>query len=239
MKIFASGSCRLVTTINNGYNKVQPIHSMFMNFKGINFLGKLHNTKQHIQFIRFIKGEIEIPDDILSKFLTSYKGGGGCESSDLLTVKKDSIKNQFDECDWYIFEICSIKLYRNNGFEVQKELTNDFKHSQQSETELMEDLRMIRKMIPSHKNILFQVHFRPNIINDNNPSIDSREMIYKTVETFCKNREKTYLYDPSLLLKENNKLYDGNVHFHNSGHKASFNYIYEHFISRGTAARPT
>ena len=71
MKIFYSGSCRLVTTINNGFNKVVPIHSMFHNFVGINFLGKLHNTKQHIQFI---KDEIILPDDILSKFLTSYGG---------------------------------------------------------------------------------------------------------------------------------------------------------------------
>ena len=45
---------------------------MFYNFKGINFLGKLHNTKQHIQFIKFIKGEIELPNNILECFLTSF-----------------------------------------------------------------------------------------------------------------------------------------------------------------------
>jgi hypothetical protein len=72
MVLFLSGSCRLLTTINNGYNKINPIHSMFFNFKGINFLGKLHNTKQHIQFIKFIKDEIKLPDNILSKFSTSY-----------------------------------------------------------------------------------------------------------------------------------------------------------------------
>ena len=41
---------------------------MFYNFTGINFLGKLHNTKQHIQFIKFIKDEITLPDDILKNF---------------------------------------------------------------------------------------------------------------------------------------------------------------------------
>ena len=71
MKIFASGSCRLVTTINNGRGKVIPIHSLFTNFAGVNFLGKLHNTKQHIQFIKFIKDEITLPNDILSKFLVN------------------------------------------------------------------------------------------------------------------------------------------------------------------------
>ena len=99
MKIFSSGSCRLVTTINNGYDKVVPIHSMFCNFVGINFLGKLHNTKQHIQFIKFIKDEIILPDDILSKFLTSYSNINGCEDKTLLPLKKDNIKKQFNECE--------------------------------------------------------------------------------------------------------------------------------------------
>ena len=44
MYVFASGSCRLLTSINNGYSKIIPIHSMFYNFTGINFMGKLHNT---------------------------------------------------------------------------------------------------------------------------------------------------------------------------------------------------
>jgi len=122
MKIFSSGSCRLVTTINNGYGKVVPIHSMFHNFVGINFLGKLHNTKQHIQFI---KDEIILPYDILSKFLTSYGGYSGnfssCEDKTLLPLKKDNIKKQFDECEWYLFEICSLKLYKNKGFEITNE----------------------------------------------------------------------------------------------------------------------
>ena len=56
-KIFASGSCRLLTTINNGRNKLIPIHSMYSNFIGTNFLGKFHNTKQHIQFIEWILGK--------------------------------------------------------------------------------------------------------------------------------------------------------------------------------------
>lgn len=91
-KIFCSGSCRLLTTINNGNYKVVPIHSMFYNFVGINFLGKLHNTKQHIQFIKFIKDEIILPNDILIKFLTSYGGINGnfkdCEDVSLVQLKK-------------------------------------------------------------------------------------------------------------------------------------------------------
>jgi hypothetical protein len=233
MKLFASGSCRLVTTINNGYNKVVPIHSMFDNFVGINFLGKLHNTKQHIQFIKFIKDDIILPNDILSKFLTSYSNFDGCENKLLLPDKKKCIKNQFDECEWYLFEICSLKLYTNNGFEVQYELTNDYNYILQKEEELLEDLHTIRELIPLNKKIIFQVHFRPNIIyNDTNKTIDNREVIYNVINKFCKKNINTYIYDPSILLQQNYSFFDGDTHFTNSGHIESFNYIYNNYITK-------
>ena len=231
MKIFASGSCRLVSTINNGHDKVVPIHSMFYNFVGVNFLGKLHNTKQHIQFIKFIKDEITLPNDILSKYLTSYWGNSECEDISLLPIKKKNIKNQFDECEWYLFEICSLKLYKNNGFEVHYELTNEYECILQTEEELLEDLQVIRHLIPSNKKILFQVHFRPNIIyNDNNKTIEKREIIYNSITKFCEKNENTFIYDPSILIQSNHSLFDGDTHFTYNGHIESFNYIYNNYL---------
>jgi hypothetical protein len=235
MKIFSSGSCRLVTTINNGFDKVVPIHSMFYNFVGINFLGKLHNTKQHIQFIKFIKDEIILPDDILSKFLTSYGGfrgdSFGCEDKTLLPLKKDNIKRQFDECEWYLFEICSLKLYKNNGFEVQYEVTDEYNYILQTEEELLEDLQVIRQLIPFNKKILFQVHFRPNIIyNDSSKTIEKREVIYNLINKFCEKNENTFIYDPSILIQTNHSLFDGDTHFTGNGHIESFNYIYNNYL---------
>jgi len=231
IKVFSSGSCRLVTTINNGYNKVIPIHSMFDNFIGINFLGKLHNTKQHIQFIKFIKDEIILPDDILPKFLTSYADLCGCEDKSLLPIKKENIKNEFDKCEWYIFEICSLKLYKNNGFEVQYELTNEYEYVLQTEEELLEDLNTIRELIPQDKKILFQTHFRPNIIyNDNTKTIEKREIIFNIVNKFCYQNKNTYIYDPSILLQTNNHFFDGDIHFNHFAYIENFNYIYNNYI---------
>ena len=228
MKIFSSGSCRLVTTISNGYNKVIPIHSMFHNFVGINFLGKLHNTKQHFQFI---KDEITLSNDILSKFLTSYSNIVDSEDKSLLPLKKDNIKKQFDECEWYLFEICSLKLYKNNGFDVQFELTNEYNNILQTEEELLEDLQVIRQLIPLNKKILFQVHFRPNIIyNDSNKTIEKREVLYNLINKFCEKNENTFIYDPSILITTNHSLFDGDTHFTNSGHIESFNYIYNNYL---------
>jgi len=232
MKIFASGSCRLLTVISNGHNKVTPIHSMYYNFVGANFLGKFHNTKQHIQFIKFIMDEIILPLDILSSFFTSYSCLQGIEDMSLLPEKKENIKTQFLECEWYLFEICSLKLYKNNGFEVQHELTNNYENILQTDKELLEDLHTIRKMIPANKKILFQVHFRPNIIYNNTANtIENREKIYIIIKNFCEENINTYIYDPSFLLQSNNSLFDGDTHFAFNGFIESFNYIYNNYLN--------
>jgi hypothetical protein len=235
MKVFASGSCRLVTTINSGYGLITPIHSMFYNFTGINFLGKLHNSKQHIQFIKFLKGELFIPADILPSFLTSFNvkpRGFVCDKMDILPLKIENIRKQFDECDWYIFEISSLKLFKRNGFEVMIELINNYDYSLQTENELMNDLIEIRKMIPLHKKILFQTHIRPNIIyNDKSKIINNREQIYNIVNEFCNNNHNCYLYDPSILLNKNHSLFDGDTHFTQEGHRAIFHNMYQNYLS--------
>lgn len=242
-KVFISGSCRLVTTINNGRGKINPIHSMFHNFVGINFLGKLHNTKQHIQFIKWINDEIELPLDILSSFLTLYGIYGDSKaretyviSPQLLnenTIKKKNIKDAFNNCDYYIFEICSLKLYEKNGYQVQFELTDHYNCLIQSETDLYNDLQILQGLIPKGKKIIFQIHFRPNIIyNDPSKAIDKREIIYNVVSNFCNTHENVYLYDPSVLLSTDKSLYDGETHFNSRGHEISFNYIYDNFIQK-------
>ena len=62
-KIFISGSCRLLSSFGYEYNnKVYALNSMDHNFIGNNFMGKLHDIEQHIQFIKYLKNEITIPN---------------------------------------------------------------------------------------------------------------------------------------------------------------------------------
>jgi len=233
MKIFSSGSCRLIETLDTGYDKVIPIHSKCKGFIGINFLGKLHNIKQHIQFIKFIKDEITIPNNILEKFLTSYSNFQESQYRLLAPIMLNNIKKQFDECDWYCFEICSLKLYKNNGFEVQYELTNEYNCILQTKEELLEDLQIIRELIPLNKKILFQVNFRPNIIyNDDSKTIEKREILYEIINNFCENNKNTFIYDPSILLQTDHSLFDGDNHFYDNGHLANFNYIYDNYFNK-------
>lgn len=236
--VFASGSCRLLTVIRDGRGKVNSLHSMIRNYTGPNFLGKLHNTRQHIQFLRWIRGDITIPDDILSQFLVVHSSCKYARMREGPTPPEKRlrnitmIKNGFDACDVYIFEICSMKLYQLQNYEVQCEiLTSEVEPVIQTVEELLEDLHTICSMIPSGKPIIFQCHFRPNVIyNDESKIIVNRERIYHTLKEFCSTHDNVFLYDPSELLLANKRLFDGEIHLTRSGLIASFNHINNKYI---------
>ena len=155
------------------------------------------------------------------------------EPLDLNPIKKDNIRNAFRDCEYYMFEICSLKLYERNGYQVQHELTNDYTFVLQSETDLYNDLSTLKSLIPKEKQIIFQVHFRPNIIyNDPSKVIEKRESIYNVVNNFCNTNENVYVYDPSIILREDTSLFDGDTHFNYRGNEKSFNYIYDTFINK-------
>lgn len=230
-KVFASGSCRILTTISIKNSEIKDIHSMYTYFKGTNFLGKLHNTKQHIQFIKFIRGDIDIPKHILPKFLRSYNYIPGCEDPSLNSLKLKNLRDEFDNCDVYIFEICSVKLYTLNGYQVHIGMSGLKTYTLQTNEQLIEDLKEIRDIIPYEKKIIFQCHFRPNIIYNNpNKSIKNREQIYEAIYKFCQDNINVYIYDPSVILRENNNLFDGKDHFNLNGYIKSHHYLCENYF---------
>jgi len=228
-KIFTSGSCRILTTVADGREKVEPIHSLFKNFTGINFFGKLHNTKQHIQFIRWIHDEIQIPN--IHLFLTTFIQDERFEKhgkidNDNIEFKKNFIKNNYKICDYYIFEISSLKLYQRDGFQVQCEIDTDCDFSLQTIEDLYNDLKILRNLVPGK--LIFQTHFRPQIICNKAP-VTNREIIYETVDRFCREHDNTFLHDPSLFLMENTDCFDGDKHFNEEGYAKHFEYILQKF----------
>ena len=229
--IFSSGSCRLLCSLD--LYKDKSIHTVTNGFIGdINFLGKLHNIKQHIQFINYINNNIIIPVYILEKFLSNYNNKR-CNFGIPYTQREYLLKQKFHECKFYIFEICSLKLYENDGYNVQRQLTNNYNTIVQSEQDLYNDLIILRNLIPEEKVIIFQCHFRPNIIyNDNSKKIKNREIIYNVLNQFCNNYKNTYLYDPSIILSYNQTLFDGDTHFNNEGYRENLNYILKNYIEK-------
>jgi hypothetical protein len=232
-KIFASGSCRLLETINDGRTQISPLHSMYNNFRGENFLGKLHNVKQHIQFLKYIKNEIDIPENILQDFLTSYSSDiklwekfpfCTCEDPRLLPMKLWNIQYNFETCDVYIFEICSIKIYEKDTYQVQSELVNEnISYKIQTKEELINDLKILIGMVPKNKTIIFQSHFRPNIIyNDESKKIEHREIIFESLKEISNQYSNVIIYDPSEIIKTDISYFDGQTHFTKKGFEKNF-----------------
>ena len=84
-----------------------------------------------------------------------------------------------------------------------------------------------------NKKIIFQCHFRPNIIfRDETKRIEKRETIFNTLKKFCEGRENIFLHDPSFLIKNDHSLFDSGDHFTEKGLETNGNYIYEHFLHK-------
>jgi hypothetical protein len=236
INVFCSGSCRLLSLSNT--NNINVIHYLSTEyFKGKNFMGKFHDTKQHIQFINFLKNNISIEENILKKIFTSYNKdkwlqlGRYLDDINTFNNKKNFLSKNFENCDVFIFEICSIKTYKFKNYYCQYEQNDDNNIDEydlhiQSSDELYEDLRKIIDFFPN-KIIIFQCHFRPNIIYDNNNlKIEKREIIYNTLLKICDNK-KIFLHDPSEFIKLDKILYDGDTHFTEEGIKKNSEKIIE------------
>lgn len=231
-KVFASGSCRLLTSITDGKNVIDPIHSMYQNFIGKNFLGKFHNTKQHIQFIEWIHGRITIPEKNYRHIFTHVnrtcmpRAPRGRES---WSDSREAIKRDFNSCDFYMFEICSTKIYEINDIQIQHELLKRNPSYQQDGNQIISDLNYLLSLLPEKANVLFQCHFRPNVYKDNRElAISNRELIYRSLKKFSDGKSNVILWDPSQMIKKDKRCIgaEGN-HFTPYGHSRNFYRIYD------------
>lgn len=229
MKVFTSGSCRIVSVLNNGYNLVNVVHTWIGYNTSINFLSFYHNTKQHIQFIRYIRKEIEIPDNIINNCMI----GGNNELDKMRKERIENIRKEFDSCDIYIFEICSLKIFTDKAIQINKKMNEEYI---QDKDDLYNDLDIIRNMIPIEKKIIFQSHIRLNVIhNDESKRIEKREIINEVVSRYCKDNEEKNIqhFDPSYLVKLNPHILEGDKkHFYDTQYKFVFDYIYKNYITK-------
>lgn len=226
-KVFASGSCRLLTSINRGKGVIEPLHSMYRNFFGANFLGKFHNTKQHIQFIDWIHERIDIPEDYYQHIFT-HVNKSFCprqpRSEESWSDKRKAIRNGFNHCDVYMFEICSTKIYEVNDIQIQCELWRRAPSYEQNESQVISDLNHLVKLLPVGAKVLLQCHFRPNIYReDQNLVIPNRELIYNALKKFSDSNPNVILWDPSQMIKQDKRCIgrEGN-HFTPHGHSRNF-----------------
>lgn len=232
-KIFASGSCRLLAALRDGRGVLESIHSLYHNFIGPNFLGKFHNTKQHIQFIDWIYERVEIPEEWLKHIFTQVNETllpDRPRNNQEWRKTRKVIRNNFSDCDFYMFEICSTKIYEVNNIQMQNELWPKRPSYEQSESQIIDDLEHLVNILPENAKVLFQCHFRPNIYEDNpDLAISNREVIYTALKNFSHNNPNIFLWDPSQLLKQDKTCFGGDQNHFSFEHglEQNFNRLFD------------
>lgn len=227
IRVFASGSCRLLTTLSRMKNcNINCVHTMDQNFTGTNFLGKLHTTKQHIQLLEYLRNEIVIPDINRSYFLTtSNKTRLPMIDRSNPVQSKKVLSVEINNCDVFMFEVSSIKNFKYNETYLNIEFLDDnikYTESTMEYNEILNDIILLSNYVK--KPIIFLCNFRPQIYGKD--IIQNREIIYNA----CKDGAKqtgNYFYDPSEIVKTYgyNSVLDDEYHWNRAGFELHSEYI--------------
>ena len=213
MLMFLSGSCRLYRPLylfaeKYNINVIQGIPKYF----GDRSFGYLHDTKCHIQFLNFIRGNIELPEDVLPRFFTTYTiihyPPPKIETDNPPKIPR--LKREIKNCKIFCFEICSLKITEMiSEIDGKKYIAHGANYRikrptyTQTKDELLEDLDTLVKLCGEDALIFFQCHFRPQIIFDDvSKEIPNRELIFQTLSEFVVGKENIFLVDPSFNEQE-------------------------------------
>ena len=196
MSITLFGTCRINNILNsNNLN---------------NLLNYTHSTKEVIQLIKFLKGELVIPEPY-NKL---------CFRTAIIQNKfiyyKDTFNKLLDDTDTFIIEICSSKKYIHNNFYLHHlcvdkrfscwnkntpiEILNNFKIEKQSDEVIENDILEIQKMLYPKK-IVIVSHYNSK---KNDKYINSRNHLINLLNSICKKYNITFI-NPTVVLSNYNQ----------------------------------
>jgi hypothetical protein len=199
MSITLFGTCRLNNIHNhNGLN---------------NLINYSHSTKEVIQFINFLKGELSIPTPYNKLcFRTAI-----CDNK--FINYNDTYNKLFIDTDIFIIEICSIKKYMHNGYYMHHlpfdKLWHEFDNynhtyyidntpqnildsyiiEKQSDEEIENDILEIQKMLYPKK-IIIVSHYNSK---QNGEYINSRNHLINLLDCICKKYDIPFI-NPTIVL---------------------------------------
>ena len=199
MSITLFGTCRLNHIYNN--NNLN------------NLINYTHSTKEVIQFIKFLKGELSIPNPYSQLcFRTAI-----CENK---FIDYNDIYNKlFINTDIFVIEICSIKKYMHNGYYMHHlpfdklwHEFNNYNHKyyidntpqnildnyiieKQSDEEIENDILEIQKMLYPKK-IIIVSHYNSK---QNGEYINSRNHLINLLDCICKKYNIPFI-NPTIVL---------------------------------------
>jgi len=192
MSITLFGTCRLNGGIYNNNN---------LN----NLINYCHSTKEVIQFIKFLKGELSISKPYNKVcFRTAI-------CSNLFIDYNDTYNKLFIDTDIFIIEICSNKKYIYNDFYLHhlcvdkrvagwnrytpKEILNNFIIEKQSDEEIENDILEIQKMLYPKK-IIIVSHYNSK---KNGKYLNSRNHLINLLDCICKKYDIPFI-NPTVVL---------------------------------------
>jgi hypothetical protein len=183
------------------------------NIRGSNNLNKLinytHSTKEVLQFILFLKGELEIPYPYNNScFRTAI-----CNNSYIHYVKEYT--DIFNKTDVFIIEICSLKKYIHNNYylhhlsvdktrgwyhKTDSTILNDSIIDEQPDEEIENDILEIQKLLYPKK-IIIVSHYNAK---KNGKVLQSRNKLICLLEKICKKYNICFV-NPTTILKSYNQ----------------------------------
>lgn len=195
-RIFASGDERLMKCINNGNNTVHPIHSQYEEMDGLNFLGNLTNIKQHIQFVKYINGQCNIPKNLLHLFLKGYEIDRYFNERNITEFDSPTkeafanLKFYFNKCEAYIFQITSLHITEKDGFQICNDISGDDIHKYiQTKEDFEADIATLVNLIPAGRKIIFLNEIYPELVITTSDPIPELQTITNLLGTTTKNPE--------------------------------------------------
>lgn len=209
--IFISTSCR--------YGKLvqpEPYHHL---------IHHTHNTKEFIQYIEYIKGELEIPSHLQSKVFRSQHLKSR-NNQPLIDIDRGRLLQEYTRSNTVIVEICSVKIYELDGFNLHHlavdggdgcEKSNNYQGNFQIQTdqELHDDLKII-KQITSDKRLIVATHINPL-------KFPKRSLLINTLSRYCQDL-KIDFHDASKVIGAKD-VSDAN-HLNEKGHMIQTQTLY-------------
>lgn len=162
----------------------------------------VHSTKEIIQLIKFIKGEISLFGDILR-----YAFRTGILEKKQIQITQNHI-NQLNNTDLFIVEISSIKkyIYENvylhhltidHKFSCREDTSSKFLSGtiikEQNKEEIKNDIDELLKLF-ENKKVIFVSHILPN-----NKKLEKRKYLIDTLTNIC-NSKKLDLINPTEVM---------------------------------------
>lgn len=191
--IFISASCRYGQLVNP-----RPYHHQ---------INHTHNTKDFIQYIQYVKGELDIPNDLESKIFREqclrHRAG-----KPLIRIDQKKLLDEYSNSRNVISEICSQKITYEDGFIFHRLTTNFTNFKIQTNEELYNDLK-IMKQIASDKKLIVCTHI-------NIEKFPKRSLLIDTLSKYCKDLNILFLNASKLIHRHHTS--DIN-HLNNSGYK--------------------